>query len=91
MLGPANRQLPILGKKTPATLGVPKNKPLAVKKHSKDLTKKNTGLWAKVIYIYLQGSEKITSNSWFDHMTPKSPSGTCWGVENKVSEETLTF
>ena len=44
MLGPAKRQLPTLGKKTPATLGVPKNKPLAVKKHSKDLTKMITGL-----------------------------------------------
>ena len=52
MLGPAKRQLPILGKKTPATLGVPKNKALAVKKHSKDLTKKNIGLKAKVKYFY---------------------------------------
>ena len=44
MLGPADRQLPILGKKTPATLGVPKNKPLAVKKHNKDITKMNNNL-----------------------------------------------
>ena len=52
MLGRTKRQLPILGRQTPATLGVSKNEPLAVKKHSKDLTKKNIGLNAKVKYFY---------------------------------------